>query len=88
MIAGGAGDLSEPIGYVGLGAEIELHVRVDGKAVKAFLTNAPPFAVRLHESLIDAEAGLLADGTFRVAQPPFHLLYRRSTHQRSPLRRV
>jgi hypothetical protein len=65
VITGGTGDFSQAIGDVRLGAEIELHVGIDGKTVKAFLTNTPPFAVSLHKALIDAEAGLLADRAFR-----------------------
>src|SRR6476646_1145447 len=82
---GRTGDFLQAIGHIRLGAEVKFHVRIEGKAVKAFLTHAPPFAVRLHEPLIDAEAGALADGAFHGAQPLFDLLNRRSRHPLSSL---
>jgi len=82
VITDGAGDVLEAIGHVGLRAEIKLHIGIDRKAVKALLTDTPPFAVRLHEPLIDAEAGLLADGALYVAQSLFDLLDRQWRHER------
>jgi hypothetical protein len=81
VITGRARDFLEPIRYIWLGAEVELHICIEGEAVKAFLTDAPPFAIRLHEPLIDSEAGTLADGAFYGAQPLFDLLNRRSRHR-------
>lgn len=80
VITGCTGDLFEMIGDVRLGAEIELHIGIDGKTVKALPTHPPPFAVRLHETLINAEAGLLADSAFRGPQSLLDFLNGRSRH--------
>jgi hypothetical protein len=80
VITGCTGDLFEMIGDVRLGAEIELHIGIDGKTVEALLTHPPPFAVRLHETLINAEARLLADGAFRGPQSLLDFLNGRSRH--------
>jgi hypothetical protein len=44
-----------------LRAQIKLHVGVNGKAVVALLADSPPFAVGLHESLIDSETRPFTD---------------------------
>ncbi|SLM47967.1 protein of unknown function [Nitrospira japonica] len=71
MIAGGTGDLLQPVGHIRLGAQIEFHVCIDRKAIEAFLAHPAPFTVGLHEALVDAEAGPLADRTLHGGQPGF-----------------
>lgn len=80
MVAGGAGDFLEPVGDVRLRALIEFHVRIHREAVVAAFADAPPFAVRLHESLVDTERTLLADGALDRAEPSFDLLNGWSSH--------
>ena len=82
VIACRTGNFSEPIGDIGLGTEVKLHVGIDRKTVKAFLTHGPPLAVRLDEPLVDSKAGLLADRAFRLAESLFNLLDGQSCHRR------
>lgn len=80
MITGGAGNLLESEGDIRLCANIELHVRVDRKRVKALLADASPVAVSPHESFINSKARLLADGTGDGVQPLFHFLLSQRDH--------
>jgi len=66
MVAGGAGNVLEPIRHIWLRAEIEFHIGVDWKTVETFLADTTPFAIRLHKSLIDPEAGSLTNGAFHA----------------------
>ena len=75
MIAGRAGNLFQAIRHIRLGAKVELHVRIHRETVEAFLADASPIPVRLHEPAIDTEAGLLADGTFDRRQPLFDFFW-------------
>lgn len=74
MVAEGARDFLEPIRHIRLRAEIEFHVGVDWKTVEAFLADTTPFAIRLHKSLIDPEAGSFANGASYACQPRFDFL--------------
>jgi hypothetical protein len=56
MITGRARDLFQAIRNVRLGAQIKLHIRVDGKAVVAFFADATPFTIRLRKPLINSKA--------------------------------
>lgn len=71
MITGGTGNLSQAIGHVRLGAEVEFHIGVDREAVETFLADAPPFAVFLHKPLIDPETGSFAHGALDCGKPGF-----------------
>mgnify|MGYP007034351200 CR=1 FL=1 len=55
-IAGRTRHLLKPVGDIRLGAQVELHVRVNGEAIEAFFTDPAPFAIRLRKSLIDSKA--------------------------------
>jgi hypothetical protein len=81
VIAGRAGDFLETIGHVRLRTEIEFHIRIDRKAVETLFTDAAPFAVRLQKSLINPEAGFLADGAFGGGESLFNLLNRQWRHR-------
>jgi len=74
MIAGRAGNVLESIGHVRLGAEIEFHISIDGEAVEAFFTDAPPFPVGFHQSLIDPKTTAFADGALNRGEPGFDSL--------------
>ena len=87
MITGRTGDFFETVRYVWLGSEIKLHVSIDREAVEAFLADAPPLTIRLHEPLIDAKARLLADRAFRVTHPALDLLYCQCGHKKFSIRR-
>ena len=76
VITDRTGDFSQPIRDVRLRPELELHIGIYGEAVNTLPAHTPPFAVRLHESLIDAEIGLLADRALGRAEPSFDLLDR------------
>lgn len=80
MVAGGARDFSQAVGDIRLRAEIEFHVGVDWETVEAFLADTTPFAIRLHKSLIDPEAGSLTNGAFHACQPRFNFLNCQSGH--------
>ena len=80
MIARRAGDFLESQRYIGLGPEVELHVGIDRKRVEALLAEPSPISVRSHESFINGEAGLFADGAGDCVQAPFNFLLRKRYH--------
>lgn len=83
MITGGAGNLLESEGYIRLCSEIELHVRIDRKRVKAFLTDASPVTIGSHEPFIDGKTRLLADRAGDRVQPAFYFLLSECHHAES-----
>ena len=70
MLAGSTGNLFEPVGNIRLGALVELHVRVDGKAISTFHADAPPFSIRLHEAAVDAIIAANPDQVRDVKEKP------------------
>ena len=45
LIAGRTGHLFEPVGYIRLCTQVEVHIRVDREAVATFLTDTAPLSV-------------------------------------------
>lgn len=60
--------------------QVELHIGVHRKGVITFLADASPIPVGSHESLIDGEAGLFADGALDRIQASFYFLLGHGDH--------
>lgn len=63
LIAGRAGNLLQAVGYIRLCTQIKFHVRIDRKAVMAFLADPAPLTVSLHKASVNAKVRLFADRT-------------------------
>lgn len=67
LLARGASDFFQPVGHVRLGLEIKLHVRVDGKGIKALPADSFPLAIIFDRATVDAEPIGFAHGAFNLS---------------------
>lgn len=82
-VALGAGNGFQKVGDVRLRSFIELHVRMDGEVVTAFLAGRAPFGPLLDSAPVDQEGARLTDSATDVSEPGFDLFRSNRCHARS-----